>query len=121
MHRGKDPGYRLKGDAADGTRTGLEGTQRILGANIHSAYAKRAIDSDTPLNPDVSLGCQVVATSKKDFEKFLVAFLDERHINEFPYAIIEGDELATLDRALAERGKHSLLVEGIPREHGAGQ
>lgn len=115
LHRGKDPGYRLKGDAADGTRQGMEGTQRILGANVHSAYAKRAIDSSTPLSPNVSLGCQVVAASKRDFEKMLVSLLDSKGIKEFPYTIIDGEELAVLDRALEDRGKHALLVEGIAR------
>ncbi|GMU94407.1 MAG: hypothetical protein AMXMBFR4_34650 [Candidatus Hydrogenedentota bacterium] len=115
LHRGKDPAYRLKGDAADGTRQGVEGTQRILGANIHSAYAKRAIDSSTPLNPNVSLGCQVVAASKRDFEKMLVSLLDSKGIKEFPYTIVDGEELAVLNRALEERGKHALLVAGIPR------
>lgn len=116
LHKGKDPAYRLKGDAAEGTRAGMEGTQRILGANIHSAYAKRPIDSTTPLSPKVSLGCQVLAASKKDFEKTLVGLLDSKGIKEFPYTIVEGDELAILDKALNERGKHSLLIEGIPRQ-----
>lgn len=116
LHRGKDPGYRLKGDAAEGTREGIEGTQRILGANIHSAYAKRAIDSETPLSPNVSLGCQVVAASKKAFEQSLVSLLDDKGISEFPYTIVDGDELNLLNQALEARNKHSLLVLGIPRK-----
>lgn len=118
LHRGRDPGYRLKGDAADGTRQGLEGTHRILGANVHSAYSKSPIDSRTPLKENVSLGCQVVAASKKDFETTLVAVLDKMRVREFPYTIVEGDELAVLERALTDRGKHSLLVAGVSRGGG---
>ncbi|GMW02871.1 MAG: hypothetical protein AMXMBFR84_40070 [Candidatus Hydrogenedentota bacterium] len=118
LHRGKDPAYRLKGNAAEGTREGLEGTHQILGANVHSAYSKREIDSSTPLQPNVSLGCQVVAASKRDFEKHVIGVLDDKGVKEFPYTIIEGDELEVLDRALTSRGRHSILVEGIPREPG---
>lgn len=116
LHRGKDPAYKLKGDAADGTREGMEGAYRILGANVHSAYSRRPIDSTTPLSPNVSLGCQVVAASKRDFERRVVALLDGKGIKEFPYTIIDGEEVELLNDALANRGKHSLLVGGIPRD-----
>lgn len=118
LHRGTDPAYRLKGNAAEGTRSGQQGAHQITGANLHSAYTTRTIDSTTPLSPNVSLGCQVVAASKRDFEKNVVALLDAKGIREFPYTIVEGDELAMLNRTLNERGKHSLLVEGIPRPMG---
>lgn len=116
LHRGKDPAYRLKDDSAPGTRVGLEGQVAILGANLHSAYAKRQIDSATPLAPNVSLGCQVVATSKKDFEQSLIKLLDKKGIKEFPYTIIDGDELQVLESALRQKSKRSVLVDGIPRE-----
>lgn len=115
LHRGKDPGYRLKGDSAEGTREGIEGTQRIVGANIHSAYAKREIKSDTPLSPNVSLGCQVIAASKQGFEKTMVEVLDGKGVTEFPYTIVDGKELEVLNEALRARQKHSLLVLSIPR------
>ncbi len=116
LHRGKDPGYRLKGDSAEGTREGIEGTQRIMGANIHSAYAKREIKSDTPLSPNVSLGCQVIAASKQAFEKDMVDVLDGKGVTEFPYTIVDGEELEVLNDALRARDKHSLIVLGIPRK-----
>lgn len=116
LHRGKDPAYRLKDDSAPGTRVGLEGEVAILGANIHSAYAKRQIDSATPLAPNVSLGCQVVATSKKEFEQSLIKLLDKKGIKEFPYTIVDGDELQVLESALRQKSKRSVLVDGIPRE-----
>jgi len=115
LHRGKDPAYKLKEAAAEGTRTGLEGTYKITGANIHSAYAKRIIDSSTPLSPKVSLGCQVVAAGKKPFEKSLVFLLDEKGIKEFPYTIVDGDELTVLDHALLQHQHQSVLVHAIPR------
>lgn len=116
LHRGKDPAYRLKGNEAEGTREGIEGSQRICGANLHSAYSRREIESETPLSPNVSLGCQVVAASKREFENAVVGLLDKKGVKEFPYTIIDGDEFEVLDRTLAERGKHSLLVKGIPRK-----
>ncbi len=115
LHRGKDPGYKLKEESAPGTRVGLEGTFTIAGANIHSAYAKREIDSTTPLSPNVSLGCQVVAAGKKPFEQALVSVLDKKGVKEFLYTIVDGTELSILDTALAEKSKRSILVHGIPR------
>lgn len=115
LHKGKDPGYRLKEESAEGTRTGLEGTYRITGANIHSAYAKRPIDSTTPLSPNVSLGCQVIAAGKRPFEKELVFFLDEKGVKEFPYTIVDGEELSALDHALLQQQRQSILAHAIPR------
>lgn len=115
LHLGKDPGYRLKNDAAEGTRTGLEGSFSITGANIHSAYAKRVIDSATPLNPNVSLGCQVVASGKRPFENALVYVLDKKGIKEFPYTIVDGRELDVLDNVLKQNRKQSVLIHGVPR------
>jgi len=115
LHRGKDPGYRLKNDLADGTRTGLEGSFQITGANIHSAYTKLTIDSETLLSPGVSLGCQVVATGKRPFENAMVSVLDKKDIKEFFYTIVEGGELEVLDTALRQNGKQSVLIHGIPR------
>lgn len=116
LHRGKDPAYRLRDDSAPGTRSGIEGTVAILGANIHSAYAKRAIDSATPLAPNVSLGCQVIASSKKAFEQALIQQLDKKGIKEFPYTIIDGDELLVFERALERKAKRSVLAYGIARD-----
>jgi len=116
LHRGKDPGYRLKGGSADGTRVEMEGDYKITGANIHSAYAKRAITSDTPLKANVSLGCQVVAAGKTPFEKSLVFLLDKKGVKQFPYTIVEDEEIAFLDKSLQEKGKESLLVHAITRE-----
>lgn len=118
LHKGKDPAYRLKGNVAEGTRRGMTGTYKIVGANMHSAYSRRDINAETPLLPNVSLGCQVVATSKRAFEQSVVSLLDSKGIKEFPYVIVEGDELALLDRALLDRNKHSILVHGIPRTGG---
>lgn len=115
LHRGKDPAYRLKDDSAPGTRVGLEGQVAILGANIHSAYAKKNIDSATPLAPNVSLGCQVVAASKKNFEQSLVQLLDKKGIKEFPYTIVDGEELEVFGKALEQKARHSVLAYGIPR------
>ncbi|MBM3289946.1 MAG: hypothetical protein FJY92_07320 [Candidatus Hydrogenedentes bacterium] len=115
LHRGTDPAYRLKDDSAEGTRTGTQGTVKILGANIHSAYAKKTIDSTTPLAPNVSLGCQVVASGKKDFEKALVQLLDKKGVKEFLYTIVDGDELQVLDNALEQKSMKSVLAHGIAR------
>lgn len=116
LHRGKDPGYRLKGGSADGTRVDMDGTYKIAGANIHSAYAKRAITSETPLKDNVSLGCQVVAAGKTPFEKSLVFTLDEKGVKEFPYTIVDQEEIAFLDQSLQEKGQRSVLVHAIARD-----
>jgi hypothetical protein len=115
LHRGKDPAYRLKGSVAEGTRAGLAGSYQIAGANIHSAYSRRTIDSETPLSPNVSLGCQVIAAGKTQFEKSMVKVLDAKSIKEFPYTIVDGEELSVLDNALAQRQRQSILVHGVPR------
>jgi len=115
LHRGKDPAYRLKGNVAEGTRRGLEGKHSITGANVHSAYTRRTITSETPLSPRVSLGCQVVAASKSAFEQSLVFFLDKKGIKQFPYTIVDGKELAVLDKALRDSQKASVLAHGVPR------
>lgn len=115
LHKGTDPAYRLVGNAAPGTRTGLEGEFQITGANIHSAYTSRVITSETPLSPNVSLGCQVVAASKSRFEESFVSLLDERGVTRFPYTIVEGTELEALDRLLRGQDKESILIRGIPR------
>jgi hypothetical protein len=115
LHRRKDPAYRLKGNVAEGTREGLEGTYDIVGANIHSAYSKRPIDGDTPLKPNVSLGCQVVAASKSAFEKSLVFPLDKKGVKQFPYTIVDGAELALFNQTLLEHQQHSVLVHRLPR------
>ncbi len=115
LHRGEDPGYRLKGGSADGTRVEMEGEYQITGANIHSAYAKRTITSDTPLKPNVSLGCQVIAAGKTPFEKSMVFQLDNKGVRQFPYTIVDEDEIAFLDESLREKGKQSLLVHAISR------
>ncbi|MDX9974061.1 MAG: hypothetical protein RBU21_13840 [FCB group bacterium] len=119
-HRGKDPAYKLKGSVAEGTRAGLEGTHQIVGANIHSAYSKRSIDSETPLRPNVSLGCQVIAAGKTDFEKSMVKLLDAKGITEFPYTIVEGEELSVLDAALEQHQRKSILIHGVPRPKAPG-
>jgi hypothetical protein len=116
LHKGTDPGYRLKGNAAPGTREGLSGSHQIVGANIHSAYSRRIIDSDTPLRPNVSLGCQVVATSKNSFETSLVRYLDKIGVKEFPYTILEGEEMELLDTTLREYDRRSTLIHGIDRQ-----
>lgn len=116
LHRGKDPGYRLKGDSADGTRVAMEGEYKIAGANIHSAYAKQTITSETPLKENVSLGCQVVAAGKSPFEKSLVFMLDAKGVKQFPYTIVGNDEMVFLDTSLREKGKRSLLVHAIARD-----
>ncbi|MBN2311271.1 MAG: hypothetical protein JXR94_19995 [Candidatus Hydrogenedentes bacterium] len=115
LHRGKDPAYRLKGNEAEGTRLGREGTYKIMGANIHSAYTRRRIDSETPLSPTVSLGCQVIAADKDSFEEMLVNLLDGLGVTEFPYTIIAGDELSVLDGALREQARPSVLVRRVLR------
>jgi len=115
LHRGKDPAYRLVGNVAEGTRSGLEGEYEITGANIHSAYTSRAIDSSTPLSPNVSLGCQVVAASKGDFEQSMVFMLDKKGVKRFPYTIVDDGEVAELDRILQRQGKESVLVRALPR------
>ncbi len=115
LHRGKDPAYRLKGNQAEGTRLGRKGKHKIVGANMHSAYTKRTITSETPLSPNVSLGCQVVAASKSAFEESLVSFLDKKGVNEFLYTIIDGEELAVLDRALLQNKRWSVLMHGVAR------
>jgi hypothetical protein len=115
LHRGKDPAYRLKGNVAEGTRQGLKGTHKIVGANIHSAYSRRTITSETPLSPKVSLGCQAIAASKSAFEQSLVFFLDKKGVKEFPYTIVDGDELALLDRTLQEKQRPSVLVRRVLR------
>lgn len=115
LHRGVDPAYKLKGGAAEGTRVQMEGDFKIVGANVHSAYSKRPITSDTPLKENVSLGCQVVAASKPDFEKSMVYALDKLGVKEFPYTIVDEEELAFLDQSLQEKGKRSLLVHAVSR------
>ena len=115
LHRGKDPAYRLKGNEAEGTRLGSKGKHKIVGANMHSAYTKRTITTETPLSPNVSLGCQVVAASKSAFEESLVFFLDKKGVKEFPYTIIDGEELALLNRALVQNNRWSVLMHGVPR------
>ena len=122
LHRGKDPAFRLKGNMAEGTRQGREGKHKIIGANMHSAYTWRNVNSETPLSPRVSLGCQVVAASKSKFEKSLVELLDEEHINAFPYTIVDDSELSLLDLTLFENNRESVLVRRIPRgDQDAGQ
>ena len=115
LHRGVDPAYKLKGGAAEGTRVQMEGDFKILGANVHSAYSRRPITSETPLKENVSLGCQVVAASKSDFEKSMVYALDKLGVKEFPYTIVDEEELAFLDESLQEKGKRSLLVHAVSR------
>ena len=114
-HRGTDPGYRLQGNAAPGTRVGIKGAQQITGANIHSAYSKRPINSETPLQPNVSLGCQVVAASKQDFEKSLVQTLDQRGVKQFLYTIVDDAELAELNKILESQGVKSVLASAVSR------
>jgi len=114
-HRGTDPAYRLLGNAAPGTRVGVKGEQQITGANIHSAYAKRPINSETPLKPNVSLGCQVIAASKSDFEKGLVQMLDQREVKQFPYTIVEDAEFAEFDKILQSQGEKSVLADSVLR------
>ncbi|MFO7973909.1 MAG: hypothetical protein R6V12_04665 [Candidatus Hydrogenedentota bacterium] len=114
-HRGTDPAYRLLGNAAPGTRVGLEGEHQITGANIHSAYTKRLIDSETPLQPNVSLGCQVVATSKSEFEKAMVKPLDRREVKRFLYTIVDDAELREFNRILSSQGAESVLVYTVAR------
>jgi hypothetical protein len=114
-HRGTDPAYRLLGNAAPGTRMGLKGEHQITGANIHSAYSKRPIDSETPLRPNVSLGCQVVAASKSDFEKAVVKELDKRGVKQFPYTIVDDAELREFNRILTSQGAESVLVYTVAR------
>ncbi len=116
LHRGKDPGYRLKTGSAEGTRAEMKGNYQITGANIHSAYAKQAITSETPLKENVSLGCQVVAAGKAAFEKSFVFLLDKKGVKQFPYTIVNDDEIAFLDESLQEKGKQSLLVHAISRK-----
>ena len=118
-HRGTDPGYRLQGNAAPGTRVGIKGAQQITGANIHSAYSKRPINSETPLQPNVSLGCQVVAASKQDFEKSLVQTLDQRGVKQFLYTIVDDAELAELNKILESQGVKSVLASAVSRCCGA--
>jgi hypothetical protein len=115
LHKGTDPAFRLLGNAAEGTRAGIEGEFQIVGANMHSAYTWRQIDSQTPLSPNVSLGCQVIATNKSDFEKSLVFLLDRKGVDRFPYTIVADKELQVLDALLQEQGKKSILVHGLPR------
>jgi hypothetical protein len=115
-HRGKDPAYRLQGNAAEGTRHGMTGSHQIIGANIHSAYSSRTFDSTTPLRENVSLGCQAIATSKSQFEKQFVFRLDKIGVKEFPYTIVDGDELVVLDKALRKQQKQSVLVHRIARQ-----
>lgn len=115
LHKGKDPAFRLVGNAAPGTRSGMQGQFEITGANIHSAYTRRPIDSATPLSPNVSLGCQVIAASKAEFERRFIALFDRNEIREFPYTIVEDTELAELDRILREESASSVLVEAVPR------
>ncbi len=114
-HKGTDPGYRLLGNAAPGTRVGRKGEQQITGANIHSAYSRRPIDSATPLSPNVSLGCQVVAASKNDFEKSLVAALDKLGVKQFPYTIVDDAELAEFNKILESQGEKSILANVVAR------
>ena len=45
----------------------------------------------------------MVAASKRAFERSLVVFLDNKGIKQFPYTIVDGEELALLDRTLLER------------------
>jgi len=115
MHKGRDPAFRLKGDRAEGTRTGRSGTYDILGANLHSAYSSKRFDSTTPLSPNVSLGCQVVATSKNSFESNMVKYLEREGIGEFLYTIIEDEELQIFERNLREASTRSVLVHVIDR------
>ncbi len=115
LHRRRDLAYRLKGDRAEGTRRGRKGTYEILGANMHSAYSSKQFDSATPLSPNVSLGCQVVATSKRSFEANMVKFLDNEGVRSFPYTIIEDDEMRIFERLLRESGAQSVLVHTIER------
>ena len=115
-HKKKDPAYQLKGGSAEGTRVGQEGSYRILGANMHSAYSRRPITSETPLPTNVSLGCQVVAAGKSDFEKDLVKMLDGLGITAFPYTIIEDAEIGVLETALEKNHKQSVLAGALPRE-----
>ena len=115
LHRGKDPAFRLEGNRAEGTRVGREGTYDIVGANIHSAYTRRPIDSATPLAPNISLGCQVIAASKTDFERDFIARLDKQGIKTFPYTIVSDKELALLDDELHAQGKESILARALPR------
>lgn len=114
-HRGTDPAYRLLGNAAPGTRVGLKGEYQITGANIHSAYSRRPIDSETPLKANVSLGCQVVAASKTDFEKAMVKELDQRGVKQFPYTIVDDAELREFNRILKSEGAESVLVYTVAR------
>lgn len=116
LHRGKDPAFRLEGNAAKGTRLGSEGVYDITGANIHSAYTSRIINSDTPLSPNVSLGCQVIAASKTDFEENMITLLDSKRVARFPYTIVGNDEIQYLDQLLREKGKTSVLVRALPRK-----
>ena len=115
LHRGKDPAYRLKGGQADGTRAEMEGQYKITGANIHSAYSRWAITSETPLRENVSLGCQVIAAGKAPFEKSMVFLLDKKGVKQFPYTIVDDEEISFLDETLREKGKESLLVHAISR------
>lgn len=115
LHRGKDPAFRLLGNAAPGTRVGRKGEFQITGANIHSAYTSRRIDSTTPLSPNVSLGCQVIAASKPEFERIFVRMLEQRGVRQFPYMIVEDDEVREFERLLNEQSVDSILVRALPR------
>jgi hypothetical protein len=115
LHKGVDFAYRLVGEAALGTRAGLEGEYQITGANIHSAYTSRRIDSTTPLSPNVSLGCQVIAMSKGEFEENFVGLLDGKDVQRFSYTIVEGTEIAEFDRILRSHTTSSILVRALPR------
>lgn len=115
LHRGKDPAYRLVGNRARGTRAGLEGEHDITGANIHSAYSRRPITSDSPLAENVSLGCQVVAASKSDFESSMVRTLDKKGVKRFLYTIVGNDEVDVFRKLVEDGGKNSVIVSGLPR------
>ena len=63
----------------------------------------------------MSLGCQVVAASKQDFEKSLVQTLDQRGVKQFLYTIVDDAELAELNKILESQGVKSVLASAVSR------
>jgi len=116
LHRKKDPAYQLKTGEAPGTRQGMEGTYSILGANIHSAYSRRPIDSSTPLAPNVSLGCQVIAAGKSEFEADMVKAFDALKVKSFPYTIVSNDEMDFFEASVRNAGYRSILAQAVRRK-----
>ena len=115
LHRGKDPAFRLKGNSARGSRVGREGEFDIVGANIHSAYSRRPITSESPLPNNVSLGCQVIAAGKADFETSFIQLLDAKGIKQFLYTIVANGEVEVFNELVTNGGQQSVLIDRLPR------